>query len=325
MRRWQRRQVLGALAAGLLPVVPGAFAQAGYPDRLIKLTVPYPPGALTDSLGRLVAERLRIGLGQPVIVENRAGAGTLLGAAAVAKSPADGYQLLVATSTTLAISPAMFAQPPALPTDFVGVAMIGSVSLLLVTRPDLKVQSLADLVTLVRRDPGKFTFGSPGNGTMHQLIVEMVKAQEKLTATHVPYQGSMTALGDLMSGRIDFMFLDVVAALPQVQAGKINAIAVSAARRLPALPNVPTVAETYPSIDVQAWQSIVAPKGTPDSVVQRLNAELNKQLGEAETRVALQTVGVEPNPMSVAALNELIGRDVRRFGELVRAIGLKAT
>lgn len=325
MRRWQRRQVLGALAAGLLPVVPGAFAQAGYPDRLIKLTVPYPPGALTDSLGRLVAERLRIGLGQPVIVENRAGAGTLLGAAAVAKSPADGYQLLVATSTTLAISPAMFAQPPALPTDFVGVAMIGSVSLLLVTRPDLKVQSLADLVTLLRRDPGKFTFGSPGNGTMHQLIVEMVKAQEKLTATHVPYQGSMTALGDLMSGRIDFMFLDVVAALPQVQAGKINAIAVSAARRLPALPNVPTVAETYPSIDVQAWQSIVAPKGTPDSVVQRLNAELNKQLGEAETRVALQTVGVEPNPMSVAALNELIGRDVRRFGELVRAIGLKAT
>ena len=325
MRRWQRRQVLGALAAGLLPVVPGAFAQAGYPDRLIKLTVPYPPGALTDSLGRLVAERLRIGLGQPVIVENRAGAGTLLGAAAVAKSPADGYQLLVATSTTLAISPAMFAQPPALPTDFVGVAMIGSVSLLLVTRPELKVQSLGDLVTLVRRDPGKFTFGSPGNGTMHQLIVEMVKAQEKLTATHVPYQGSMTALGDLMSGRIDFMFLDVVAALPQVQAGKINAIAVSAARRLPALPNVPTVAETYPSIDVQAWQSIVAPKGTPDSVVQRLNAELNKQLGEAETRVALQTVGVEPNPMSVAALNELIGRDVRRFGELVRAIGLKAT
>ena len=325
MRRWQRRQVLGALAAGLLPVVPGAFAQAGYPDRLIKLTVPYPPGALTDSLGRLVAERLRIGLGQPVIVENRAGAGTLLGAAAVAKSPADGYQLLVATSTTLAISPAMFAQPPALPTDFVGVAMIGSVSLLLVTRPDLKVQSLGDLVTLLRRDPGKFTFGSPGNGTMHQLIVEMVKAQEKLTATHVPYQGSMTALGDLMSGRIDFMFLDVVAALPQVQAGKINAIAVSAARRLPALPNVPTVAETYPSIDVQAWQSIVAPKGTPDSVVQRLNAELNKQLGEAETRVALQTVGVEPNPMSVAALNELIGRDVRRFGELVRAIGLKAT
>ena len=325
MRRWQRRQVLGALAAGLLPVVPGAFAQAGYPDRLIKLTVPYPPGALTDSLGRLVAERLRIGLGQPVIVENRAGAGTLLGAAAVAKSPADGYQLLVATSTTLAISPAMFAQPPALPTDFVGVAMIGSVSLLLVTRPDLKVQSLGDLVTLLRRDPGKVTFGSPGNGTMHQLIVEMVKAQEKLTATHVPYQGSMTALGDLMSGRIDFMFLDVVAALPQVQAGKINAIAVSAARRLPALPNVPTVAETYPSIDVQAWQSIVAPKGTPDSVVQRLNAELNKQLGEAETRVALQTVGVEPNPMSVAALNELIGRDVRRFGELVRAIGLKAT
>lgn len=322
---WQRRRVLGALAVGLLPVASGVRAQAGYPDRLIKLTVPYPPGALTDSLGRLVAERLRAGLGQPVIVENRPGAGTLLGASAVAKSPADGYQLLVATSTTLAISPAMFAQPPALPTDFVGVAMIGSVSLLLVTRPDLKVASLPELVALLKRDPGKYTFGSPGNGTMHQLIVEMVKTQEKLVATHVPYQGSMTALGDLMTGRIDFMFLDVVAALPQVQAGKISAIAVSAAHRLPALPKVATVAETYPSIDVQAWQSIVAPKGTPEAVVQRLNTELNKQLGEPETRAALQAVGVEANPMSVAALNELIGRDVRRFGDLVRSLGLKAT
>lgn len=323
-----RRRLVGAAACAaatsLLPLRVAAQA-AAYPDRPIKLVVPYPPGALTDALGRLVAENLRPSLGQPFVVENRAGAGTLLGANVVAKGPADGYQLLVATSTTLAISPAMFASPPALPGDFTAVAMIGSVTLVLVTRPDLKVASLPELVALLRREPGRYTFGSPGNGTMHQLIVEMVKAQEKVQATHVPYQGSMTALGDLMTGRIDFMFLDVVAALPQIQAGKIVPIAASAARRLPALPNVPTVAEVYPAIDVQAWQSIVAPKATPEAVVQRLNADMNRLLGESEFRKALQVVGVEPNPMSVAALNELIARDARRFADLVRSLGLKAS
>ena len=325
MKGWPRRRVLGALVAGLAPLSSGALAQGTYPDRLIKLTVPYPPGALTDSLGRMVAERLHASFGQPVVVENRPGAGTLIGASAVAKSPADGYQLLLATSTTLAISPAMFAAPPSVPSDFVGVAMIGSVSLLLVTRPDLNAANLGELVALVKREPDRYTFGSPGNGTMHQLIVEMIKAQEKLTLTHVPYQGSMTALRDLMNGRIDFMFLDVVAALPQVLAGKIRAIAVAAAHRLPALPNVATVAETYPAIDVQAWQSVVAPKGTPDAIVQRLNAELNRQLQGPELKGQLQAVGVEANPMSAAALNDLIARDARRFGDLVRALGLKAS
>jgi tripartite-type tricarboxylate transporter receptor subunit TctC len=322
-----RRRLIAALpaAAAVAAVGRGAFAQGAYPDRPIKLIVPFPPGALTDALGRLVAERLRPALGQSFVVENRAGAGTLLGASVVAKGPADGYQLLVATTTTLAISPAMFSSPPAVPADFTGVGMIGSVSLVLVTRPDLGVSTLPELVSLMRRDPGKYSYGSPGNGTMHQLTLEMVKAQEKVSATHVPYQGSMTALSDLMTGRIDFMFLDVVAALPQVQAGKINPVAVSAAHRLPALPNVQTVAEIYPSIDVQAWQSIVAPRNTPDAIVQRLNGELNRQLADPETKKALQAVGVEPNPMSTAALNDLIARDARRFGELVRTLGLKAS
>lgn len=325
----RRRLVAAASAAfalGLVGRARDAFAQAGtYPDRLIKVIVPYPPAALTDALGRLFAESLRVSFGQPVVVENRAGAGTLLGAAVVAKGPADGYQLLIATSTTLAISPAMFASPPALPTDFTGVAMIGSVSLLLVTRPDLKVTSLTELVALIRREPGRYTFGSPGNGTMHQLIVEMIKGQEKLVATHVPYQGSSAALGDLMSGRIDFMFLDVVAALPQVKAGKLTAIAVAAAQRLSALPGLSTVAETYPAIDVQAWQSVVAPKGTPDAVVQKLNAEANRQLNDPEVRKSLQAIGVIANPMSTASLNELIARDAKRFGDLVRTLGLRAT
>ena len=320
-----RRRLLAQAAAAAGALALPAFAQGTYPDHPVKLLVPFPPGALTDTLGRLVAERIRPALGQPVVVENRPGAGTLLGAGVVAKSPPDGYQLMVATSTTLAISPAMYATPPGTPADFIGVAMIGSVSLYLVTRPDLKAASLGELVSEIRSNPGKLNFGSPGSGTMHHLILEMIKAQEKVQATHVPYQGSVAALQDLMTGRIDFMFLDAVAAMPQIQAGKIKPVAVAAARRTQALPNVPTVAETFPQIDLQAWQTVAAPRATPMAVVQRLNAEINKALDSAEGRAALQRVGVDANPMSVQALNELIARDEKRLGDLVRAAGLKAS
>lgn len=325
MRLNRRRLMMAAAAAaaGQGPVLP-TFAQGSYPDRPVKLLVPFPAGALTDTLGRMIAERLRPPLGQPIVVENRPGAGTLLGASVVAKSPPDGYQLMVATSTTLAISPAMYAAPPALPSDFVGVAMIGAVSLFLVTRPEMNVSNLAELVQEMRRQPGKLNFASPGTGTMHHLIVEMIKAQENVQATHVPYQGSMAALSDLISGRVEFMFLDAVAAMPQIQAGKVRPIAVAAAKRHPLQPAVPTVAETYAQIDLQAWQSIAAPKGTPAAIVEKLNAEINKIIDSPDGRAALQKVGVDAMPLSVQALNELIAHDARRLGDAVRAAGVKA-
>ena len=287
--------------------------------------VPFPAGALTDSLGRMIAERLRPILGQSIVVENRPGAGTLLGASVIAKSPPDGYNLLVATSSTLAISPSLYANPPAITSDFVGVAMIGSVSLFLVTRKDLKVNNLAELVEEMRQRPGKLNFASPGSGTMHHLIVETIKVQEKVDAMHIPYQGSVTALSDLMSGRIDFMFLDAVAALPQISANKLNVIAVAASRRNTNLPNVPTVSETFPLIDIQAWQTIAAPKNTPAAIVQRLNEEINKSLDSPEGRASLQRVGVDANPLSLKALEELIAKDEKRLGNLVKSLGLKAS
>lgn len=325
MPDFSRRQLLqrAAALAGTCVALP-SMAQGSYPDRPIKLLVPFPAGALTDSLGRLVAERLRPVLGQTFVVENRPGAGTLLGASQVAKSAPDGYQLMIATTTTMALSPAMFSAPPATAADFVGVGMIGSVTLMLVTRPDLKVRTLGELVTAIRAEPGRYNFASPGNGTMHHVLFEMIKAQEKLSATHVPYQGSMTAVSDLMTGRVDFMFLDAVAAMPQIQAGKVNVIAVAAGRRWAALPEVATVAESYPGVDVQAWQCIAAPRATPPAIVERLNAEWNKQLELPEVRAQLLKMGVDANPMSVAALNTLIAKDEQRLGALVRSIGLKA-
>ena len=321
-----RRKLLKFAPIGLSFMVPElSLAQSVYPDRGIKLVVPFPAGALTDSLGRMIAERLRPILGQSIVVENRPGAGTLLGASVVAKSPPDGYSLLVATSSTLAISPSLYANPPAITSDFVGVAMIGSVSLFLVTRKDLKVNNLAELVEEMRQRPGKLNFASPGSGTMHHLIVETIKVQEKVDAMHIPYQGSVTALSDLMSGRIDFMFLDAVAALPQISANKINVIAVAASRRNTNLPNVPTVSETFPLIDIQAWQTIAAPKNTPAAIVQRLNEEINKSLDSPDGRASLQRVGVDANPLSLKALEEIIAKDEKRLGNLVRSLGLKAS
>ena len=321
-----RRKLLKFAPIGMSFMVPElSFAQSVYPDRGIKLVVPFPAGALTDSLGRMIAERLRPILGQSIVVENRPGAGTLLGASVIAKAPPDGYNLLVATSSTLAISPSLYANPPAITSDFVGVAMIGSVSLFLVTRKDLKVNNLAELVEEMRQRPGKLNFASPGSGTMHHLIVETIKVQEKVDAMHIPYQGSVTALSDLMSGRIDFMFLDAVAALPQISANKINVIAVAASRRNTNLPNVPTVSETFPLIDIQAWQTIAAPKNTPVAIVQRLNEEINKSLDSPEGRASLQRVGVDANPLSLKALEELIAKDEKRLGNLVKSLGLKAS
>jgi tripartite-type tricarboxylate transporter receptor subunit TctC len=321
-----RRKLIKIAPIGLSFIVPEfSLAQSVYPDRGIKLVVPFPAGALTDSLGRLIAERLRPILGQPMVVENRPGAGTLLGASVVAKSPPDGYSLLVATIATLAISPNLYTNPPATTSDFVGVAMIGSVSLFLVTRKDLKANNLAELVEEMRQRPGKLYFASPGSGTMHHLIVETIKVQEKVDATHIPYQGSVTALSDLMSGRIDFMFLDAVAALPQISANKINVIAVAASRRNPNLPNVPTVSETFPSIDLQAWQTIAAPKNTSPAIIQRLNEEINKSLDAPDGRASLQRVGVDANPLGLKALEELIAKDEKRIGNLVKSLGLKGT
>ena len=321
-----RRKLLKFAPIGLSFMVPElSLAQSVYPDRGIKLVVPFPAGALTDSLGRMIAERLRPILGQSIVVENRPGAGTLLGASVIAKSPPDGYSLLVATSSTLAISPSLYANPPAITSDFVGVAMIGSVSLFLVTRKDLKVNNLAELVEEMRQRPGKLNFASPGSGTMHHLLVETIRVQEKVDAMHIPYQGSVTALSDLMSGRIDFMFLDAVAALPQISANKINVIAVAASRRNTNLPNVPTVSETFPLIDIQAWQTIAAPKNTPAAIVQRLNEEINKSLDSPDGRASLQRVGVDANPLSLKALEELIAKDEKRLGNLVKSLGLKAS
>jgi tripartite-type tricarboxylate transporter receptor subunit TctC len=317
-----RRRVLQGLAGSLAIVALPALAD--YPERPVHLLVPFPAGALTDVLGRMVAERLQKSLGQPWVVENRPGAGTLLGAGIVAKAPPDGYQLMVATSTTLGISPALYENTPFRIADLTGVAMIGTVTLLLVARPDFPASSAPELVAAVRAKPGAYNFASPGSGTVHHLLMEMLKAQEQLKMTHVPYQGSGQALTDLMSGRIDFMLIDASIGMPQVRAGKVKLLAVAAPRRSALSPETPTLVEAWPKLDLQAWQSIAAPAATPAAIVAKLNAEINRELATPEFKAELARVGVDARPMSVVEFNDMVRRDAPRWAELVKASGAKA-
>lgn len=325
----ERRRAVIAMAAGTAAVFAGAAAVGSsiahaqsYPDKPIHLIVPFPPGGLTDSIGRMVAEKLK-GLGQPVIVENRPGAGTLLAGSQVAKAAPDGYTLMVATSTTLGIAPALFKDPPMQIKDLIGVAMVGDVTLLLVVRPDFPVSTLQDLVKLLRDNPGKYNYATPGNGTVHHLVIEMLKQQERLFAAHIPYRGSGQAMTDLISGSVDFMLLDAAIGLPQVKGGRLKAVSVTGTRRSPLVPEIAPIGEVFPEIDLSAWQSIAAPAGTPAAIIERLNKAINEAIESGGLRQQLLQVGVDATPMSPRNLDQLIDRDAVRWARLVKSSGAR--
>ena len=319
----RRRLVQLAGAAAAVVATRGAAAQDTYPDKPIRMVVPFPPGALTDAIGRVIADRLRENFKQPVVVENKPGASTLLGASQVAKAPPDGYTLMVATSTTLGIAPALFSHPPIKISDLTGVAMIGAVTLFLVTHPAVPATDVPTLMAALRAKPDAYTYASPGNGTIHHLVMEMLCRQENARAQHVPYQGSGPAITDVMSGRVDFMWIDATVVVQHIRARRVRPLAVTGSRRAPAFPDVPALTESHPDIDLVAWQSIAAPAGTPDAIVGRLNIEINGMLNDPAFRNRLADMGVEANPMSIAAFNALIQRDAGRWADAVKQSGAK--
>lgn len=323
-RRVLLRAGVGASVSVAITATPlPARSQAGFPNGPLKILVPFPPGALTDNLGRALAERFRLAFGQPVIVENRPGAGTMLAAAQLAKSPADGHTMMIATTTTLAIAPALFAKPPIKISELTGVGMIGNVRLFLVVRPDFPARDVKGLIAQLRSKPATFNYASPGNGTIHHLLMEMLKAREQVFATHLPYNGSVQAMTDVISGRMDFMFIDAAIVMPQVRADKVRVLAVTGSARSSLAPQVPAMTEIYPELDLQAWQSLVVPVGTPAERIAVLNEELNKSLANAEFNAQLAAVGVESESMSSSQLNALIMREAPRWAELVKRSGAR--
>jgi tripartite-type tricarboxylate transporter receptor subunit TctC len=305
------------------PLVP-AQDPATYPSRAIKLTVPYPPGALTDLLARSLGEKLKSTLNQPVVVENKPGAGTLVGAEYVAHQPADGYNLLMATSTTLGISPALYPKSPIDPVrDFVPVAMVGPVTFFLIANPDFPARDMKSFIAAVRAKSGAYNYGSVGNGSPHHLFMELLKTQAGIDAQHVPYKGTLAAMPDLITGKIHFMFCDATAALPQIRAGKVIALGTSSARQTTLLADVPPIAATVPGFDALAWQGVVAPAGTPPDIVSKLNAELNRIINADDFRQQLTNFGMEPNTMSSGDFAALVRTDVQRWANTVKTSGAK--
>jgi tripartite-type tricarboxylate transporter receptor subunit TctC len=311
------------IAAALLPAV--AAAQS-YPNRPVRLVVPYPPGGPTDLIGRATADLLSKRLGQQVIVDNRGGAATVIGAEIVARAPNDGYTLLVATVTTLAVTPSLRKKLPYDPErDFAPITMLAAQPYLLAVTNALPATSVKQLIAHAKANPGKLSFGSAGVGAGAHLAGEMLKHLAGLDVVHVPYKGTGPAITDLISGQIAYMFGGISAINPHVQAGRLRALAVSSAKRSASLPDMPTIAEGgVPGYGTSSWNSLVAPRGTPPAILARLNADTVAALNEPAVRDRLRTQGIDTEPGTPAELAAHIKAERARFEKLIQAIGLQA-
>lgn len=306
---------------GLAPFAALA-ADAGFPSRPVTLVIPFPPGGATDVNGRVIAQRLGKELGQPVVIENRGGAGTVIGASYVSKAAPDGYTLLISSGTTFTVNPAI---RPNLPYDpvkgFEPIGLAGRVGLILLANSEVPVQTVKQFVDYVKASPGKYSYASYGTGTTSQFAGETILHAAGLKMTHVPYKGSAPAMTDLMGGQIPFSVDTVSATIPQLKSGKIKAIAVTTAKRSTLLPDVPTMAESgYPEVSTDTWLVLAAPKGLPPEVKARLEKALAATIADPDTRAKLSAQGLEPGYSNSAAVSELIAKEL----PLMRAIAARA-
>jgi len=316
-----------ALLAALVALSPAAaHAQAGaYPGKPIRLILPFPPGGGTDILGRLMAERLAPRLGQPVVVENRGGAGGNVGAEAAARSAPDGYTIVL-VAPSLAISPSLYKKLAYDPVkDFAPVSLVATVPNVMVTNPSIPAKTLSEFIALAKSKPGAMNFGSGGNGTSNHLAGELFNIVAGVRLVHVPYKGVNLAMNDVMSGDVQLVIIGIPAAAPHIKAGKLRALAVIDSKRAAALPDVPTAAEAgLKDFEVTTWYGVHAPAGTPLPIVTRLNAEIVAVMHSNEMKERLATMATEPVTSTPEEFGDLIRREIAKWAKVVRAAGLKA-
>ena len=315
-----RRQ---ALVLGGAALAAPAFAQA-YPARPVRIVVPFTPGGSSDVLARAIATELGRSLGQPIVIDNVPGAGGSLGAEKVARSPADGYALLMGHIGTLAVNPALYPKLGYDPVrSFAPVAWVARVPNILVVNASVPARDLREFVALAKSQPGKLAYGSGGNGSAAHTTMEYLKLQTGISVLHIPYRGTAPSLTDLLAGQVQALFTGVPALLPHIKAGRMRALAVSSPKRLAVLPDVPTVAESgipgTKGFEADQWYGIVAPAGTPADIVARLNQDINKALGSEEVRLRLASEGAEPTPATPQAFGELIAREIPRWDKVVKS------
>ena len=326
--RMARAVALGLCLAMTLAATIGLPARADdYPQRTVTFVVPYPPGGGTDILTRMLAQELQDKLKQPFVIENRPGGGTLVAAAAVAKSAPDGYTLFLAPVTALAIIPAVYKSLPYDPIkDFEAVGLVGAAQFVLVASPSLGVNTLAELVALVKsKPPGEMSYASAGAGTPHHVFMEMFLKMAGLKMQHVPYRGSLAALTDMLSGIIPLMIVDVAPALPMIREGKLKAIAVPSPRRVDVLPDIPTIAEAgIPGYSASGWFAVVARAGTSRSIVNRLNQVLMAHLRRPDVHDTLQSLGIQALTSTPDEVNAHIAAELRKWRQVIKDTGISA-
>jgi tripartite-type tricarboxylate transporter receptor subunit TctC len=318
------RGLLLAVASVCIGLAAPALAQ-DYPARQITLIAPWPAGGAVDALCRTLAPSLTERLGRPVVVENRPGAGSVIGTAAGAKAAPDGYTLVMGGSGSLAIGATLYKSIPYDPTkDFAPVALIGQIPFVLVVNPSLPVRSVAELVAYAKANPGKLSYGSGGPGSPHHLYAELLKSVTGIEMTHVPYKGSAPALTDVIAGHIELMFSDTVPSLPLIRDGKVRALGVSSAIRLPSAPEIPPIAEAgVPGFDAAGWGMILAPTGTRKEIVSRLYAEFKAVMAMPDVQQQIIKLGMVPVVSAPPeALQGYINSEMTRWGKVVRQAGL---
>lgn len=323
----RRSVILVGVALAGLGMGPLRLAHAdGYPAKPVQLVVPFPPGGAVDIVGRTISKKLGDRLGQPIVVENKAGAGTVVGAAYVANAPADGYTLLISSGSTFTVNPALNAKLPYDPVkSYEPVGLVARVPLILLAHRDVPVNNLRQLIAAVQRTPDKFSYGSFGNGTTGHFAAELTWSAAGIKLMHVPYRGSAPAMADLMGGQIPFTIDTVAAALPQLKAGKIKAIAVTGATRATQLPDVPTVAESgFPGFSADSWLAVVAPRGLPAEARAKLHKALAETMADAEIRSKLIAAGLEPSYATGDAVLAQIEDELPRMRAIAQRAQIRA-
>ena len=314
-----------AICASLVGAARDSFAQAWPAAKPVRVLVNFPPGGAADVIARAIAAPLGEALAQQVVIENRPGANGNIGADAVAKSSADGYTLLMSSGGTVSINPHLYPNMPFDPNkDIVPVAAAARVLVFLVVRPEIPVKTVAEFVAHARANPGKLSFGSPGNGSSPHIAAEMFKGASRTFMVHIPYRGGAPALIDLLGGQLDFMF-DPGIGLQHVRSGKLRLLAVGSPKRSPLFPDAPTLAEAgIAGFDADSWFGFYAPAGVAPDTITRLNREINRILGTPAVRERITALGGEPAPMSPAEFGLRQQADRERFGAVIKAQGIKA-
>lgn len=314
-----------AIAVSLFAGLPfsAAFAQA-YPTRPVKLIVPYPPGGPTDIMGRVLSQQLSLGLGEQVIVDNRVGAGGTIGADAAAKSPADGYTLLMGTASTLAMAAPLYPRLGYSAADFAPVGLFADAPFLVVVHPSVPAKSLNEFIALAKAKPGQLSYGSAGVGNILHVAGELFKSMAGVDLLHVPYKGGPLARADLVAGRTQAMFEMYSTFRGDIPAGKVRVLAVASSKKHPLLPDLPTAAEAgLPGYEAVAWFGLVTPKGSPKEAVNRLNAEIQKALKSKEVLDLLAKLAFQPRGGSPEDFGKLIASEVAKWAKVIKDAGIK--